>query len=172
MRSRFPKFFIKTAVPSAVAWERIPTTAPGSSRFSIRRLPAPVPTFQASTPYLVRRRVRSPGWRSFQAGRLGARGQSEQSRRRSTRLGDQVGARAQGWAPHARSPARSLTGKGAPGRRPAPLVGRRGAPTRGAHSSSACGVGWAPLGRSGSQPRGAPVGLSQQRRDRPLGDSL
>lgn len=50
MRSRFPKLFIKTAVPSAVAWERIPTTAPGSSRFSIRRLPAPRPHLPSQHP--------------------------------------------------------------------------------------------------------------------------
>lgn len=65
-----------------------------------------------------------------------------------------------------RTIARPLTGRGAP--RPAPPVGRCGAPTRGARSCSAA----AQAGLCDSQPRGAPVGLSQRRRARPLECSL
>lgn len=86
-------------------------------------------------------------------------------------LAGQVGARAQAWG-STRSLAhwQGCAQSSAP---PRPSCWKAWAPTRGAHSCSARGVGWAPFGgRCGSQPRGAPVGLSQQRRDGPLGCSL
>lgn len=165
MRSTFPKlfFFFFLSKPR-------PLLRQAARGFSIRSLPpSPLPPPKPAPLTWCDAACALPD--SVLPGGLLRCARTKRTKRAALGSARQVGARPQGWGS-----VRSLTllqARVRPVRRPAQLVGRRGAPTRGAHSCSAAGLGWAPFGgRCGSQPRGAPVGLSQQRRDGPLGCSL